>query len=57
MASLFPFILNKEQDRIKQEIVGRDIFVIINGTARLSEAMVILIRYVADDWSFVQWMF
>ena len=29
---------------------------IFNGTTRLDEAMVILIRYVADDWGLAQWM-
>ena len=56
MANLLPFILNEEQDRMKQEILGRDIAVIFDGTTRLGEAMVILIRYVADDWSLVQRM-
>ena len=46
MANL-PFILKEEQDRIKQEIAGRDVSVVFDGTTRLGEAMVILIRYVA----------
>ena len=55
MANLHPFIL-KEQDRIKQEIVGRVVSVVFDGTTRLGDAKVILIRYVADDWSLVQRM-
>ena len=54
MANLLPFILNEEQDRMKQEIAGRDISVIFDGTTRLGEAIVILIRHVADDWNLVQ---
>ena len=56
VTNLLSFILNEEQDRLKQEIVGRDVFVIFDGTTRLGETMVILIRYVADDWSLVQQM-
>ena len=51
MANLLPFILNEEQECMKQEIVGTDIFVILDGTTRLGEAMVILIKYVANDWT------
>ena len=54
MANLLPFILNEEQDRMKHEIVGRDVSVIFDGTTRLGDAMVNPIRYVADDWSLVQ---
>ena len=56
MANLLPFILNEERDHVKQEIVGRDISVVFDGTTGLGEAMVILIRYVSDDWSLVQRM-
>ena len=34
--------------------MGRDVSIVFDGTTRLGEAMVILIRYVADDWSLVQ---
>ena len=41
---------------MKQEIGVRNTSVIFDATIRSCEAMVILIMYVADDWSLVQLM-
>ena len=56
MANLLPFILSEEQDCIKQEIGGRDISLIFTGTISMGKTMVILNRYVADNWTSVQRM-
>ena len=54
MANLIPFILKQEQDRIKHEIDGKHISVIYDRTTRLGEAMVVLVRYVSDNWELKQ---
>ena len=50
MSDLVPFILMEEQAKIKQEIEGKDVSVIFDGTTRLGEAMAVVIRFVSDDW-------
>ena len=54
MSDLIPFILKEEQERIKAEISGRPVSVIFDGTTRLGEALAVVLRYVADDWSIQQ---
>ncbi len=54
MANLIPFILKEEQERIKHEIDGKRISLVFDGTSRLGEAMVVLIRYVSDNWELEQ---
>ena len=49
MANLLPFILKEEQELIKQDTVGRNISVVLDGTTRLGETIIILIRYAAND--------
>lgn len=44
----------KEQDHIKQEIVGRDASVAFNGTTKLGEAVVILFKYACCWWLEIQ---
>jgi hypothetical protein len=53
MYDLIPFIVDAEQKRIKQEIEGKDISVIFDGTTRLGEALAIIVRFM-DDWEIVQ---
>ena len=47
-------LLAEEFDCIKNEVAGRAISVISDGTTRLGEAVVILSRYVTDDWEIKQ---
>ena len=54
MYDYIPFVLKREESTIKQEIAGRDISVIFDGTTRLGEALAIVIRYIGDDWSIQQ---
>lgn len=51
MLDLVPFILKDEQEKLKDEISGRELSVIFDGTTRLGEAMAVLVRFVSDDWS------
>ena len=48
MSDLIPFILVEEQHKIKAELQGRKVSVIFDGTTRLGEALVIILRFVDD---------
>ena len=48
MSNLIPFIWKEEEKRIKNEIEGRDLSIVFDGTTRLGEAVVILVRYVTE---------
>ena len=54
LAEYIPVLLAEEFDCIKNEVAGRAISVISDGTTRLGEAVVILSRYVTDDWEIKQ---
>ena len=54
MSDLIPFILEEEQARIKNEIAGKAVSVIYDGTTRLGEALAIVLRYVGNDWTIQQ---
>ena len=48
-----PFILN-EEERLKQELLHKDLSVVFDGTTRLGEALAVVARLVTDDWSIEQ---
>ena len=50
LSDLVPFIREQEVAQIRQEIAGRKVSVIFDGTTRLGEALVIVLRFVTDDW-------
>ena len=50
MRQLLPFVLRQETTRIKQALCGRPISVIFDGTTHVCEALVIVVRYVTDNW-------
>jgi len=50
MADIVPFVFSQEQNLIKQEISGKYLSVIFDGTTRLGEAMAIVVRYVDSEW-------
>ena len=54
MHDLIPFIHKQEFERIREEINGKDVSVIFDGTTRLGEALAIVIRYVNSEWKIVQ---
>lgn len=49
-----PFILNEEEERLKQELLHKDLSVVFDGTTRLGEALAVVARLVTDDWSIEQ---
>ena len=50
MFDVVPLILQQEKERIKNEISGKSLSVIFDGTSRLGEVFVLVIRYVDSDW-------
>ena len=54
MFDLVPFILKEEETCLKQELQGKQVGVIFDGTTRLGEAMTIILRYVSDSWTLEQ---
>ena len=51
MSDIIPFILAEEKQRILKEINGRDVSITFDGTSRLGEAMVFVVRFIDDHWS------
>ena len=51
MSDLVPFILCEEKQRIKEEISGKDVSVVFDGTSRLGEAVVVLRFFDFETWS------
>ena len=54
MFDLVPFILKEEEICLKQELQGKQVGVIFDGTTRLGEAMTIILQYVSDSWTLEQ---
>uniref|UniRef100_A0A1X7T065 DUF659 domain-containing protein n=1 Tax=Amphimedon queenslandica TaxID=400682 RepID=A0A1X7T065_AMPQE len=50
LSDLVPFICKQEVIKISQEIEEREVSVIFNGTTRIGEALVIILRFIGDDW-------
>lgn len=48
MLDLIPFILDEEQAMIREEIKGKFVSVIFDGTSRLGEVLAVVLRYVED---------
>ncbi len=53
LSDLIPFIRQEEIALIKEELQGKKVSVIFDGTTRLGEAMAIILRYVTD-WQIQQ---
>ena len=49
MMDLVPFVLEEECTRIKREVSGKLVSIIFDGTTRLGEVLVVVLRYV-QDW-------
>ena len=46
---MIPFIRSEEQRQTQEEIKGREVSVIFDGTTHVAEAMAIVVRYVSSD--------
>ena len=49
--SPFEFILKEEEACLKQELQGKQVGVIFDGTTRLGEAMAIILQFVGQSWT------
>ena len=54
MSDIFAFIFSQEQAQTKEEVSGRDLSVIFDGTTCLGEAVAIGVRYINSDWQIQQ---
>ena len=54
MYDLVPFIVNEEVSRIKDEIQGKSLCVIFDGTTHVCEAFAIVVWFISDLWSIEQ---
>ena len=55
MSDVIPFILSEEKRRIKDEITGKDVSVIFDGTSQLGEALAIVVLLVnSSAWCIEQ---
>ena len=54
MLDYVPFILKDEENKIHQEISGKNVSAIFDGTSRLGEALAVLLRFMDDDFSLEQ---
>jgi hypothetical protein len=51
LSELVPAVLEKEKETLKEELkVATEASVIFDGTARLGEALVIVVRYIQEDF-------
>ena len=54
LCQLLPFILHEEMAKLKSEVEGRPISIIFDGTTHVCEAMVIVLRFIDDQWNIQQ---
>lgn len=50
LANLIPFVLEEKRAHIKEEMKGKQVSVILDGTTHLGEAMAIVLRFVSEYW-------
>lgn len=53
MSDHIPFILLNEMEQIKEEVCGKAVSIIFDGTSRLGEALAIVLRFL-DSWEIKQ---
>ena len=54
LRELIPFIHHQEVTKVKNDINGKCVSVIFDGTTHVCEAMVIVIRFIDDEWCIQQ---
>ena len=54
MSDLIPFVLQQEQAKIKEEIEGQHVAIIIDGTTCLGEALPIVLHVISEDFQVIQ---
>ena len=53
MLDLLPFVLGQEKTKIKEEISGKHVSLVFDGTTRLGEVLVVILRFIVD-WKLEQ---
>ena len=56
MSDLVPFILTQEKGKIKEEIAGKLVSIIFDGTGKIGEVFVIVARFLDSEWCIQQRM-
>ena len=51
---VIPFILEEEEERLKKELLNKDVSVCFDGMTRLGEALAVVAQIINDDWSIQQ---
>ena len=54
LSDLIPFILKREKAQVMEELTGRFVSIIFDGTCRLGEALCLIVRFLSDDWHIEQ---
>lgn len=54
MSDIVPFIFCQERDLQKQEMSGKYLSIVLDGTTRVCEAMAIIVCYVDSEWCIQQ---
>lgn len=54
MAKLIPFVLENEKTQLKLELGTKVISVVFDGSTRLGEVLVVVLRYLDDEWNIQQ---
>ena len=54
LRQLVPFIHDSEMSLVQQEISGRHVSLIFDGTTHVAEAFVVILRYVDNQWNIQQ---
>ena len=50
LRQLLPFILQNELQNLKEEIKGKHVSILFDGTTHVCEALVVMSRYLDSDW-------
>lgn len=50
LRQLLPFILQNELRNLKEEIKGKHVSILFDGTTHVCEALVVMLRYLDSDW-------
>ena len=54
MANLIPFIIEQEKGKLKEQIESKNVSVCFDGTTRLGEALVVVLRFMDNNWKLQQ---
>ena len=54
MAEFIPVVRQEEIKTIQDELTGREISIVFDGTTRLGEALVVLVRFLDSEWTIQQ---